>query len=449
MKFALIHFRAGATDGVSLEMMKWKDILVELGHDVIFISGNNHALPGFTIKEMDLNTQEFKDLFTNSYTALVNYKDEAQLKAKIDDTAQVIANQILKIIESEKIDVIIPNNVSALGFSLAAGKAISLVQSQSKVKTIYHHHDFLWERERYSKPTAAFIKDYLAQYFPSTNPLAIHCVINRLAQAELKRRRNIDSIVVPNVIDFNQPNWKNDEASKKLKLKLGIKEDDLVFLQATRVEDRKAIELAIDVVDEVCRLKATLINQKLYNGKIFNADSRIYLIIAGLNELRSDKFVELSKKCDASLAKVLFINDLIVAEKFDYANDRYLLWDAYQIADFVTYPSILEGWGNQLIEAIFTRKPILIYEYPVYVSDLKSFNLDLVSLGSSYNINQNGLVSVDPETVKLAAKDIIGILTNNNEYQRITDHNYKIAKREFSYEKLENILIDIIYDKKV
>jgi glycosyltransferase involved in cell wall biosynthesis len=446
MNIAMIHFRTGATDGVSLEMDKWREVLEELGHKVIYISGDNNRLPGYVIKELDLNELSFKNLFENSFVKLVDFESEELLKEKIDASAISISEQLNIIIKEEKIDLIIPNNVSSLGLSLAAGKAIAMSIDQTKVKVIFHHHDFFWERERYSKPTASFVSDYLKAYFPYKGENIIHCVINKIAQTELKSRFNLDSMIVPNVIDFAQPKWIINEHNQTLKQKLEIKNNDLVFLQATRVEDRKAIELAIDTLDAVESKKHLLENNLLFNGKVFSKDSNIYLIVAGLNELRSDKFIELKKKCDNSKVKVLFINEMIVA-RHQELTDRFTLFDTYTIADFVTYPSILEGWGNQLIEALFAKKPVLIYEYPVFLSDIKDKGINLVSLGNTHYVDKNGLVKVKPEIIDHASSQIIKILLNKELYRAITEENYDIASREFSYDKLRAILKSILDDK--
>ena len=37
-------------------------------------------------------------------------------------------------------------------------------------------------------------------------------------------------------------------------------------------------------------------------------------------------------------------------------NKVYSLWDAYIYADFVTYPSLYEGFGNALLETIYFQK---------------------------------------------------------------------------------------------
>ena len=49
---------------------------------------------------------------------------------------------------------------------------------------------------------------------------------------------------------------------------------------------------------------------------------------------------------------------------------RFTLWDAYVHADFVTYPSLIEGFGNALLETLYFRLPALVNRYPVYAADI-------------------------------------------------------------------------------
>jgi hypothetical protein len=43
---------------------------------------------------------------------------------------------------------------------------------------------------------------------------------------------------------------------------------------------------------------------------------------------------------------------------------------SYAHADFVTFPSLYEGFGNALVEAMYFRMPTLVNRYSVYVSDI-------------------------------------------------------------------------------
>jgi len=50
---------------------------------------------------------------------------------------------------------------------------------------------------------------------------------------------------------------------------------------------------------------------------------------------------------------------------------QYTIWDAYQHADLVTYPSTYEGFGNAFLEAIYYKKPILCNRYGIYRTDIE------------------------------------------------------------------------------
>ena len=49
----------------------------------------------------------------------------------------------------------------------------------------------------------------------------------------------------------------------------------------------------------------------------------------------------------------------------------YSLSDAYPHADLVTYPSLIEGFGNAFLEALYYRKPIVVNNYAIYATDIR------------------------------------------------------------------------------
>ncbi len=445
MNIAMIHFRVGATDGVSLEMDKWKDNLEKLGHHVIYIAGEAHLEEAFVIDEMSISKEKHKHLFHNCYESLDDYENGQALIDDVYNEAKIIKDKLVKIIEEQKIDLIIPNNVSSLGLNLGVGIAISDLIEETKIKVVYHHHDFYWERDRYAHPTTPKINEILNTYFPNTKLNATHCVINKIAQKEMKERKQIEAIVVPNVFDFSQPLWEIDEYNHDLRKNLNIKENDIVFLQATRIEDRKAIELAMDTIESVNQKLSTYIGKKLYNKKQVDESTKIHLLMPGLNELRRDKLDNLLSKTKKASYDIHFINDKVESKRNKKNNQKiYALWDIYPHADFVTYPSILEGWGNQFIEAMFAKKPILIYEYPVYLTDIKPLNFKVVSLGGTYALNRDYQVTVDQKIIEAASKQILDILFDEKMYQNLTEHNFEIASDKLSYERLRKDLKNII-----
>ena len=121
--------------------------------------------------------------------------------------------------------------------------------------------------------------------FPPSGTSVKHCVINSIAQNALKEKKGLDSFVVPIVFDFERNLWKLDSYNSDVRDKISVKSDDVVFLQATRITDRKAIELAVDVISllNTTEYKKKLVNRTLYNGKLFSSDSEIVLLLPGLS----------------------------------------------------------------------------------------------------------------------------------------------------------------------
>lgn len=444
MNILMIHFRVGATDGVSLEMSKWKKNFEKLGHLVYYAAAEENQAKAFLIPEMSILSDQHKKLFKNCFMSLDDYKTDDELENEIISLSQVIENKLLKIINDYEIDLIVPNNVSSLGLHLPTGLAIGNIIKKTQVKVIYHHHDFYWERERYSNPTCQFIIDYLNQYFPFHNSRTKHCVINHIAQHELKIRKDIDSYVVPNVFDFKEPLWIKDDYTNELKQILKIEDHDLVILQATRIEDRKAIELALDVTHELYKNKDELYLKELYDGRVFHKDSKIHFIVAGLNEMRSDLFLKLKNKMDHMPYEIHLISDMIASKRSENPK-KFALWDSYMISDLITYPSILEGWGNQLLEGLFAKKPMVIYEYPVYLSDIKDFNLDLISLGSKHE-KIDDLYHVEDTYISKAVRKLLECLLSKRKYEEMVNKNFEIASKYLSFEALEKHLIHITKD---
>lgn len=452
MKIALAHFRVGETDGVSLEMEKWKIVLEQLGHEVMFLAGSKgEAEEVYVINELHYQHPDNNRFVSNCYDELKDYETPTQLKEDILSFAKTIETKLVQMIDAENIDLLIPNNIWSLGWGLPAGIGFTNAVKKTGVQVIAHHHDFSWERVRYSKPTYEFVHDWLQEFFPPNLPQVTHVVINRIAQKELKERRNIESFVVPNVFNFAEQPWGIDDYNKDFKAAIGLKENDLYILQATRIDDRKAIELGIDVVAELQKPAnlEKLQQMGLYDGRPFDQDSKIIYVLAGLPEASAKYVEELKTLASEKQVELRFVNDMIESQRTEIKGKKcYSLWDAYVYADLITYPSILEGWGNQLLEAVYAKKPMVVYEYPVYVTDLKETGFKFASLGDSYQVKENGLVSVSDEKIQEAAAECLKTLIDSKYRNITTNHNFDIAKKYFSYTALQDCLKNLLIQNK-
>ncbi len=245
MEIGLIHYRVGETDGVSLEMAKWKKVLEKMGFKVYLIAGDMGTAAGFKIPAISYVHSENNILKHKSFVDLDEWTNEKYIY-EMENYTTYIYDQLKELMN---LDIMIVNNIFSLAHNPAAAIALYNFCKDKNIKMIGHHHDFYWERDYYAHPTNNYIRKVLQMYIPPED--ITHVVINSITQEKLKIEKNIDSTVVPNVFDFNQKQWEIDDYNLKIYDKLQISKDDLIFLQATRVVKRKAIELAIDVVSEV------------------------------------------------------------------------------------------------------------------------------------------------------------------------------------------------------
>ncbi|HJO94687.1 MAG TPA: glycosyltransferase [Victivallales bacterium] len=443
MNIALCHYRVGETDGVSLEMEKWKIALEKMGHKVFYLAGSKGTRDAYIIPELQYKQSENLKFIENAYVAIEDYSDEKEMQRALEKYTEKLENHLEEFIKKLKIDVLIPNNIWSRGWNLPAAVGFYNVIKKCNVKCIAHHHDFYWERDKFKKGTSDFINKCLDTYSPPDDPLIKHVVINELTRKELKKRKKIEAVVVPNVFDFSAPLWMLDNYNADFRKTVGVDQNDILILQATRIVERKAIELAIDVVGEMLKKDNlnTLYSNKLYDGRQFRKENKIIFVLAGLHEF-SSRYIELLKERASNCkVKLLFINELIEDVRCNKNGEKcYSLWDAFASCDIVTYPSIWEGWGNQFLETVFAKKPVIVYEYPVYLTDIKNKNFDIISLGSEYEVCQNGLVKIDMQRIKNASKQSIDILIDNDLRSKVVNKNFEIAKNNFSYKNLEDIL---------
>lgn len=439
MNIALCHFRVGETDGVSLEMEKWKKVLEDMGHNVFLLAGSLGEQEGIEIDELHYRHPLNDKLVLNAYERLQDYETEEQFRREVFAYAAKIEESLIRAIDRYELDVLVPNNIWSLGWGLSAGAAFAAAVRKRRIKAVAHHHDFYWERAKYSHPTNETVKQLLDEVFPPRDGLIRHVTINQIARKELSLRKGLDSHVVPNVFDFHAPLWRTDEYNYDFRERFGIGENDILLLQATRITERKAIELAIDVAATLQRpeFRARLSGQRLYNGKTFRDDSQIVLALAGMPEAGENYIPALIKKAELENVRLVFVNDNIQATRsVQNGIKNYSLWDAYVHADLITYPSILEGWGNQLLEALFAKKPIVLYEYPVYETDIKPLGLQVISLGNAHETGTDGLVQVDGQKVVKAAEACLRVLLDPEYRNRMVEHNFRIAEKHWSYPAL-------------
>ena len=66
------------------------------------------------------------------------------------EEGEELAGYLYEYIQEKHIDVLIAQNTNAMPMALLTGIAVHKLATERKVATIFHHHDFWWERRRFS-----------------------------------------------------------------------------------------------------------------------------------------------------------------------------------------------------------------------------------------------------------------------------------------------------------
>jgi glycosyltransferase involved in cell wall biosynthesis len=328
----------------------------------------------------------------------------------IQDLKNHLKDHLHQFVTRFDLELLIVQNAMAIPMNVPLGLALTELIAETSIPTIGHHHDFAWERSRYSVGAA---DDYLRAAFPATLHSMTHATINSYAQRQLALRTGASSLLVPNVMDFENPTPEPDGYADDLRAVLDIEPDEFFLLQPTRVVPRKRIERAVELAKWI-ELPCTLVISHS----------------AGDEGLEYVNF--LKEYINFVGAKVRFAEDVFGGERGQTPDGRkiYSLADAYHPANLVTYPSTIEGFGNAFLEAIYFRKPIVMSTYEIYRIDIKPKGFNVIEFGDY----------ITDDTVRRTRE----LLLNPDRVAEMCDQNYEIASRYYSYANLEKLLAGMV-----
>lgn len=422
MKIGIIIGRIGGVDGVALETEKWIDVFKKMGHEIFIISGQ------FEGRKIDCKhetrVQEMSFFSPESYWEQKKaffHPDinEDELLEHIHLYANVIEDKITDWVNKYKIELLLSENASALPSHVSMGLAIAQAAEKIGIPIITHDHDFAWERgNRYVSPHKR-INELVKEVFPLRLPNSYHAVINLHAQDTLKERFNRDSIVVPNVMDFDKPYAQLTDENKDLRKDLGLNNDDILLFQITRIVQRKGIEAAIELIHKLENKRVKLIITGNYAD---DAGSIYYMkLVDQIHELKLSKQVHFAYHSFSTKGA-----SSREGEKL------YSLSDAYAHARACTYFSTYEGFGNAFVEAVLAKRPIFVNNYkPVYWPDIGSKGFKAVMLEDNVITNQ-------------ALSEMEKVIYNNELNREIAEYNFNLGRKYFSYDTLEEKLTELI-----
>ncbi len=392
-----------------METFKWADILREMGHECFYYAGEcdqpeDHSMiveeAHFRHPQVyELNLQLFeRQRRTPETTRIVQ-----ELRARLRDS-------LAEFVARFQIDILIVENALSIPMNIPLGLALTELIAEQDLCTIAHHHDFAWERQRFAIHNA---DDYLAAAFPPPMEKILHVTINSYAARQLAHRTGMRSTVVPNVMDFDHPPEDTDGFSDDLRDVLGLDDQEYLFLQPTRVVPRKRIELSIQL------------------ARWLNMPCAI-MIPHGVGD-EGVEYQDYLKR----FAETMGVRLLLEADRFAPTRGQtptgekiYSLADAYKHASLVTYPSAVEGFGNAFLEAIYYKRPLVMSSYEIFKTDIQPKGFDVVTFEgfiTDLTLERLRTVLLDDELVSL-----------------MTDRNYELARRHYSYTELHALLDNLV-----
>lgn len=359
-RIGFVSTRIHGTDGVTLEARKWAHILHGLGHSCFWMAGLLDA-PSELSHAASLarfDHPEVADVQSKLFGVTIRTR---AVTNQIQSIKERLKDELYCFIEKFRLEVLIPENILAIPMHVPLGLAMTEVIAETTLPVIAHHHDFAWERERF---TLNAVNDYLQAAFPPLLYGMEHVVINSMAQRELARRLGIPSQIIPNVLDFETPPPGLDDYNRDLRREIGLRDDDFFILQPTRVVARKGIEHAIDLVRRLREPRAKLVisHPGGDEGSAYMAMLKDRIADAGID--------------------VRFIADRVGETRDVNAEGQkiYTLADVYPHADLVTYPSHYEGFGNAFLEAVYFGKPVVVNTYAVYARDIDPLGFKTIEM---------------------------------------------------------------------
>jgi mannosylglucosylglycerate synthase len=425
-----VSSRFAGTDGVSLEAGKWATVLQRLGHECFYFCGqsdrpqaSSYLVPEalFSHPRIEAIDQvvfngnwgeyharrsvhpEMEELHQDFFSMYIR---PPHISAQVQELKEYFKERLYVFARLFRLEALIVENALSIPSNLPLGLALAEFIAETGYPVIAHHHDFAWERQRYLNNS---VRDYLAGAFPPDLPSIRHVVLNSLQAKQLALRIGVAAMVIPNVMDFEQPAPALDEYAASAKADLGVQAGEYLILQPTRIIQRKGIEHSIELTRRL-GLPARLVISHAGGDEQADYETRVREFAALLN------------------VAVNFESNIVDAHRGTTPDGHkiYALADIYPQAALVTYPSAVEGFGNAFLEAIYFRRPLVVNNYSIYEADIKPKGFKVVEF--------NGYKT--DATLEHARR----ILLHPEEAAGYAENNYALARRYYSFSMLERRL---------
>ncbi|MDA3955456.1 glycosyltransferase family 4 protein [Oceanispirochaeta sp.] len=432
-----ISGKLGDVDGVSLETDKWISVLSGMGHRLFTVAGlytsellyvpQDHQL---TIEAISFSSprQEYYENLVFPYLSKrpphLSEKKLLLLEEELIREGREIAAVIYQFIQVQKIDLIIAENTNAMPMTLLGAVAVNELIQVYSVAALFHHHDFWWERSRFSE---SCIDQLLNRIMPPKNLSVEHVVISSYAEHILSSVKRVKPHIIPNCEDFEHPPVMDDYNSH-FREDLGFSDEDILIVQPTRIVPRKRIEDSIRLVGKFCRKYTQLADRVHFIISLYHGD-----------ELESTYLKDIIGIAERYGVRLRMISDRVSSQRAVRDGKRcYTNRDVLTNADLITFLPVWEGFGNALLETIAAKIPLVTTTYLVYKTDIKMCGVQPIEIRDHYD-RHGRLIIADS-----VLDEIYEVLTHKNIRTLRVNLSFKAASDEFSMDILKSRLSEIL-----
>ncbi|MBU0461432.1 MAG: glycosyltransferase family 4 protein, partial [Nanoarchaeota archaeon] len=240
------------------------------------------------------------------------------------------------------------------------------------------------------------------------------------AQEALIEKMKIKSIVIPNTVDVDHLQ-RIDDYNRDFREAFGIKDDQFLFLQPTRINRKKCVERSIKLVKEIN--EAT-------------KKDHVLMITGSPVYFRGDYFEEVIRKINKAKINAILAHDRIFISRHQNKDQKfYSIDDAYLNADMVLFPSQSEDFGLPVLYAMAYKKPLFVNKYP----NLK----DILE-------KEPRFILMDGKMTNETVSDVFEVLHNKQKREEMIAHNFEMINKHYNSDLLDDKIVPLLnkFEKK-
>ena len=448
-----VHFKLVGSDGVSLQSQELSKALAARGWRVLSCAsdvpphGEGLTLPELSYQSPDAVALRKRIFSTSDVSPMASEEDS--LVDEIVERAKPIRRQVEDYVDARQIPVLHIRNVMSLPYNLPATLALyNLASERPDIGFLMQHHDIYWEgpnAKNFLTPHRR-INDMMDRIMCPALPNAHHVLINPLAAEALRARKGIVGTVVPDGFDFDRDVPVIDELAFRNELQVLVGDprpvgaDDLLVAMPARIAINKAIELAIQFVAALNLERTTLESAPDgigRNRRRFGTTSSVVLLLPQGEDVDDNRhyFETLLSYAHQQQIKLVYGGNIVVPDRrFQQGDlDHYPFYGTYRSVDLVCYSPEHEGFGNQAIETVWAKLPLVVLEYPVFKRFVRDHIPHYISLGDTEQLGRlddfEGLHQLRHDILGEAVKKAITVLTDHDLEKKCDRRKFHPAAR--------------------